>query len=89
MLPTANMLGLEDLFPQQARTEADDIAPVYEVSQRKVVAIEHPCIIKNLDRGIKSFGPNPKFQKVSDFARESALAVDYLLTMRNVACHQA
>ncbi|KAK8047669.1 transcription factor tau subunit sfc4 [Apiospora saccharicola] len=58
------MLGLEDLFPQQARTEADDIAPVYEVSQRKVVAIEHPCIIKNLDRGIKSFGPNPKFHKL-------------------------
>ncbi|KAK7910923.1 transcription factor tau subunit sfc4 [Apiospora marii] len=58
------MLGLGDLFPQQARTDADDIAPVYEVSQRKVVAIEHPCIIKDLDRGIKSFGPNPKFQKL-------------------------
>ncbi|KAK7966081.1 uncharacterized protein PG986_000358 [Apiospora aurea] len=58
------MLGLEDLFPQQSRTEADNIAPVYEVSQRKVVAIEHPCIIKNLDRGISSFGPNPKFHKL-------------------------
>jgi len=69
------MLGLEDLFPQQARTEADDIAPVYEVSQRKVVAIEHPCIIKNLDRGIKSFGPNPKFQNVSKVAGHRAPAI--------------
>ncbi|KAK8032432.1 hypothetical protein PG990_002166 [Apiospora arundinis] len=58
------MLGLEDLFPQQPRTEADDIAPVYEVSTRKVIAIEHPCIIQNLDRGIKSFGSTPEFHKL-------------------------
>ncbi|KAK8110495.1 Transcription factor tau subunit sfc1 [Apiospora kogelbergensis] len=58
------MLGLEDLFPNQPRTEDDNIAPVYEVPTRKVIAIEHPCIIQDLDRGIKSFGSNPKFQKL-------------------------
>lgn len=46
--------------------DADDSAgaPIFEVPPRKIVAIEHPCVILNLDKGLATFGPDPDFQKV-------------------------
>jgi len=42
-------------------------APAYQVPPRKVVAVEHPMVIKNLDNGLKTFGTNRPFQRVSSF----------------------
>ncbi|KAI0376549.1 hypothetical protein F5Y04DRAFT_209826 [Hypomontagnella monticulosa] len=39
-------------------------APIFEVPQRKIVAIEHPSVIVNLDKGLATFGPEPDFQKL-------------------------
>ncbi|POS87149.1 hypothetical protein EPUL_000546 [Erysiphe pulchra] len=39
-------------------------ASSYEVPLRKIVAVEHPMIIKNLDNGIKTFGTNHPFERV-------------------------
>ena len=40
-------------------------APAYEVPPRKVVAVEHPLVIKNLENGLKTFGRNKPFERVS------------------------
>jgi general transcription factor 3C polypeptide 5 (transcription factor C subunit 1) len=42
-------------------------APAYKVPPRKVVAVEHPMVIKNLDNGLKTFGTNRPFERVSSF----------------------
>ncbi|TVY73448.1 Transcription factor tau subunit sfc1 [Lachnellula suecica] len=36
------------------------------VPPRKVVAVEHPMIVKNLEKGIKTFGTNRPFERVLD-----------------------
>ncbi|KAI0834139.1 hypothetical protein F5Y06DRAFT_289951 [Hypoxylon sp. FL0890] len=51
------------------RDDSDDIdyptgAPSFEVPQRKIVAIEHPCVVLNLDKGLATFGQDPDFQKL-------------------------
>lgn len=40
-------------------------APVFDVPERKIVAVDHPCTLLNLDAGLQSFGPKPNFRKVS------------------------
>jgi general transcription factor 3C polypeptide 5 (transcription factor C subunit 1) len=41
------------------------LAPEFEIGTREVVAVEHPAIIQNLDNGIKTFGDNQPFERVS------------------------
>ncbi len=38
--------------------------PVLPVSSQLIVCVEHPCIIKNLDRGIRSLGGDYAINKV-------------------------
>jgi Tau95 Triple barrel domain len=51
----------------------DDDAPVYEFPDTKIVALEHPCIIRNLNRGIKSLGGNQRLQEVALSSHQSHL----------------
>ncbi|KAI1468943.1 RNA polymerase III transcription factor IIIC subunit-domain-containing protein [Daldinia caldariorum] len=46
--------------------DADDSggAPIYEVPPREIIAIEHPSVILNLDKGLATFGSDPNFQKL-------------------------
>ncbi|KAK4467014.1 putative transcription factor tau subunit sfc1 [Cladorrhinum samala] len=46
----------------------DDQAPTYPIPPRRLGALEHPMIIKNLDKGIKTFGQNNAFQAILDSA---------------------
>ena len=39
-------------------------APTYVIPPRRLGALEHPMIIKNLDKGMKTFGQNNSFQSV-------------------------
>ncbi|KAJ2972562.1 hypothetical protein NUW58_g9160 [Xylaria curta] len=45
-------------------------APTFEVPDRKIVAVDHPCILLNLENGLRSFGPGPNFQKLVDDVQE-------------------
>ncbi|KAI2643354.1 RNA polymerase III transcription factor IIIC subunit-domain-containing protein [Xylaria nigripes] len=45
-------------------------APTLEVPERKIVAIDHPCILLSLEKGLQSFGPKPRFQKLVDDVQE-------------------
>lgn len=40
-------------------------APVFKVAPREVFAVEHPMIVMNLDKGLKTFGTNGPFKRVS------------------------
>ncbi|KAI0490375.1 hypothetical protein F4859DRAFT_457910 [Xylaria cf. heliscus] len=51
-------------------TGAPASAPTFEVPERKIVAVEHPCILLNLDNGLRSFGPRPDFPKLVDDIQE-------------------
>ena len=41
-------------------------APTYNVPQDRLVSIEHPCIIRNLDNGIKSLGGEAQMKHVAE-----------------------
>jgi len=41
------------------------VAPFITLSNETVVCVEHPCIIKNLNRGISSLGGEYAINKVS------------------------
>lgn len=43
----------------------EDAAPAYTIPSRRLGALEHPMIIKNLDKAIKTFGQNSALQAVS------------------------
>lgn len=49
----------------RSHTSVSASAPTFEVPSRKIVAVDHPCILLNLENGLQSFGPKPNFQKVS------------------------
>ena len=44
--------------------EDGETAPTYTIPSRRLGALEHPMIIKNLDKGINTFGQNNAFQAV-------------------------
>ncbi|KAH8664153.1 RNA polymerase III transcription factor IIIC subunit-domain-containing protein [Xylariales sp. PMI_506] len=58
------MLGLNDLFPNRGPKQNPNAAPYFEAPPRKFVAVEHPCVIYNVDKAIESFGRNPDFQRL-------------------------
>ena len=41
----------------------------YSIPRQNIVSIEHPYIIRNLDRGVESLGGMPKLQLVSQPTR--------------------
>lgn len=45
--------------------DSSRVAPTFDLSPRKIVAIEHPCVVLNLDKGLDLFGPQPNFHTVS------------------------
>jgi general transcription factor 3C polypeptide 5 (transcription factor C subunit 1) len=58
---------MEDHTPNTlapACQENGDAAPIFTIPPRRLGALEHPMIIKNLDKGIKTFGQNNAFQAV-------------------------
>jgi hypothetical protein len=42
-----------------------DGAPVFEIPDRDIIALEHPMVIQNLDNAVKTFGTNRPFLRVS------------------------
>lgn len=44
--------------------KSNDDAPALQFPDTKVVALEHPCIIRNIDRGVKSLGGNNRIEEV-------------------------
>ncbi|KAI2471911.1 hypothetical protein F4781DRAFT_63278 [Annulohypoxylon bovei var. microspora] len=59
-------MDVEDSYNTDSPYDVDDSedAPIFDVPQRKIVAIEHPCILINLDKGLSTFGVDPDFQKL-------------------------
>ncbi|KAK0832881.1 tau 95 subunit of transcription factor TFIIIC [Friedmanniomyces endolithicus] len=53
-------------YPRDAQDIGGHGAPIYNVPDQRVVSIEHPCIVKNLDRGLKSLGGEAQIQHVLD-----------------------
>lgn len=50
----------------EPEAESDgELAPEFKIGTREIVAVEHPMIIQNLDNGIKTFGNNQPFERVS------------------------
>ncbi|KAI1733530.1 hypothetical protein F4680DRAFT_398767 [Xylaria scruposa] len=58
------------IMPHGSDTGARMSAPIFEVPERKIVAIDHPCVLLNLENGLRSFGPKPDFRKLVDDVQE-------------------
>lgn len=52
---------------------ASSTAPIYTVPSERVVSIEHPCIVRNFDNGLKSLGGEPQLKHVSCIAKGRTL----------------
>ncbi|KAI1370906.1 hypothetical protein F4677DRAFT_437244 [Hypoxylon crocopeplum] len=48
-------------------------APIFDVPERKIVAIEHPSVLLDLDKGLTTFGPDPGFRKLLDAPETSSV----------------
>ena len=61
-------------------------APRYSIPARRLGALEHPLIIRNVDRGINTFGTNPSFQAVKQtlffFQQKDSTVIDMLVDSR-------
>ncbi|KAL2177890.1 RNA polymerase III transcription factor IIIC subunit-domain-containing protein [Thermothelomyces heterothallicus CBS 202.75] len=70
-----------------------DTAPIYTIPPRRLGALEHPMIIKNLDKGIKTFGQNNAFRAILDSASPQISVPLYLRydnpTARPLTSHNA
>lgn len=53
--------------------EEDKSAPTYQIPSTRLAALEHPCVVMDLDNAMKTFGSQPQFQSVSE--DETPLAV--------------
>ena len=64
ILSRSNMPGV---IVQPDSMEATDspTSRFYVVPQERVVSIEHPCIVRNFDNGVKSLGGEPQMKHVS------------------------
>jgi general transcription factor 3C polypeptide 5 (transcription factor C subunit 1) len=43
---------------------SEAVAPTYPVPPERVVSIEHPCIVRTFDNGLKSLGGEPQLKHV-------------------------
>lgn len=50
-------------------SQQDRRAPSYTVPRERIVSLDHPCIVKNVDNGIKSLGGEHQLKMVRFTAR--------------------
>ncbi|KAM7196419.1 RNA polymerase III transcription factor (TF)IIIC subunit domain containing protein [Rhypophila sp. PSN 637] len=71
----------------------EEHAPIYPVPTRRLGAIEHPMLIKNLEKGIKTLGQNYALEAVLDTASPQISVPLYLRpdnpTVRPLTSHNA
>ena len=61
----STMAVSRDAGARSIHQDGEELAPVLEVPDRAVFSVEHPCIIKNVDKGIKSLGGAVRLARVS------------------------
>ncbi|KAK4104887.1 hypothetical protein N658DRAFT_521450 [Parathielavia hyrcaniae] len=73
--------------------DVDNAAPRYTIPSRRLGALEHPLIIKNLDKGIKTLGQHNAFHAILDSASPQISVPLYLRydnpTARPLTSHNA
>ena len=60
----SNMPGVI-MQPDNMEAADSPTSRFYIVPQERVVSIEHPCIVRNFDNGVKSLGGEPQMKHVS------------------------
>jgi hypothetical protein len=66
----SNMPGLVMQPDDMESAGSPTTALFYAVPQERVVSIEHPCIVRNFDNGVKSLGGEPQMKHVSGGVRQ-------------------
>lgn len=51
---------------------ARSYAPTYNVSDQRIMSVEHPCIVKNFDNGFKSLGGEPQLEQASTVSSQQS-----------------
>ncbi len=60
----SNMPGVI-IQPDNMEASDSPTSRFYVVPSERVVSIEHPCIVRNFDNGVKSLGGEPQMKHVS------------------------
>ncbi|KAK2794585.1 tau 95 subunit of transcription factor TFIIIC [Onygenales sp. PD_12] len=60
------------------RTSRDRSAPWYPIPAREIVSVEHPCVVKNIDKGIQTLDGSSGISKILNPPRNDASANLYL-----------
>ncbi len=66
---TSERGGMDEPQRQDSRTAADaqqmdDAAPRYSIPAKRLIAVEHPLVVKDVDKAIKTFGRSASFKTV-------------------------
>lgn len=54
------------IYAKRREGRANGAAAWHTVPQRAIVSVEHPCIIKNIDKGLRTLGADTYIHKVSN-----------------------
>ncbi len=54
----------DDTYAQVPRPDLQGQAPWHAIPTERLISIEHPCIIKNVNNGIKSLGGEYRLAQV-------------------------
>lgn len=63
--PTGLVSTMNNKLPPSDDRGDDQLAPWLPIPSRAISVVEHPCIVKNIDKGISSLGGPVKLSKVS------------------------
>src|SRR3954454_8301226 len=55
----------------------DDVAPWYRVPDKIAVSVEHPCIVKNVDKAIRMLGGSPAIAQILEKDTEKPMALNF------------
>lgn len=55
-----------------SRAPSDDVAPIHRVPATRIVTVEHPSIVRNFEKGLKSLGGEAQLKHVSSKYRPTS-----------------
>ncbi len=67
-------------WPRRRKRWINGSAPWYQIPPQQVVSVEHPYVVKDVDRGLKTLGGDQEIAKVS-FDLEEKTSTDSRSTL--------
>ena len=71
------MLAANMQSPAGYSAARDDAAPWYRIPDKTAVSVEHPCVVKNVDKAISMLGGSPAIAQILEKDTEQPMALNF------------